>query len=287
MASMDRTHGVLIKMLRDAAVDEHRISPGIFALPRPGKGETDRAAMSLPQALAMIAAIEQEPDPSRWVALILNGMRQGERLGLTWPMVDFEREQIDVSWQLQLLPYLDKHDRSKGFRVPDGYRYTHLNGAACLVRPKTTRSQRIIPMTSWLRDSLLQWRDRAPESPHGLVWCREDGQPIEDRYDRLEWIRLQEVAGVRHPAGRPFKPHEGRHTTVTLLKELRIDNETIEQLVGHSKLIAAYQHHDMLPNSRAALEALGERLGLSSPGAAGGLTAIAGAGPADAAAGAP
>ncbi|WP_296181423.1 hypothetical protein [uncultured Mobiluncus sp.] len=44
-------------------------------------------------------------------------------------MVDLETCTVTVAWQLQALPYLDKDDHAKGFRVPRGYEMRQLTGA--------------------------------------------------------------------------------------------------------------------------------------------------------------
>jgi integrase len=279
LSTMTRTHAVLVKLLRDATVDGAVIHAGVFAVPRAGIGQSDRESIPFNDALALLRVIETEPDPSRWVAVILNGMRQGERLGLSWPFVDFENHVIKVAWQLQELPYIDNANKHLGFRVPDGHKTIQLETRFHLTPPKTKSGVRIIPMTPWFEASLLAWREIAPTSPHGLVWCNEDGSPINPTVDRTEWERLQELAGIAHPARQrlvdghlapaPYVVHEGRHTTVTMLKELAlmhpdlgITDEVIEQIVGQSKLVKDYVHLNLLPNSRVALEALADRLAL-------------------------
>ena len=71
-------------------------------------GPRDRTALAVPEALAILTAAAELPHGSRWVAALLQGMRQGECLGLTWDAVDFDTEALDVSWQLQALPYVDR-----------------------------------------------------------------------------------------------------------------------------------------------------------------------------------
>ena len=261
-ASMRRHQSVLNKMLKDAVIEGYRIHPGLLLIGKTEAGENDREGMNVEQSLAMIQIINGEPDPSRWYGLLLNGLRQGERLGLTWDFIDFDRHIIDVSWQLQELHYKDNANKHLGFRTPDGFTKRHLSGRWHLVRPKTAKGRRVIPMTLPMENALLTWRTHAPESPHGLVWCSVDGSPIEPPNDREEWQRLQAMARVRHPKGRPYLIHETRHSTVTLLKELGAPDAVIEQIVGHTKLVQNYVHVEMLPKTRAAMEQLTNLLAL-------------------------
>lgn len=262
--TMIRTQNVLNRMLKEAVVAGHRVHPGITLMDKPDLGDNPRTAMPLPHALSVLREVEQEPDPSRWVAILLNGMRQGERLGLTWDCVDFENDTIYIRQQLQEMHYRDNKNKHLGFRTPDGYKPIQLEGRWCLVPTKTKAGVRPVPMTKWMKAALLAWREAAPVSPHNLVWCRPDGGPIDPRTDRSEWRRLQDDALVLHPTGRHYDVQEGRHTAITLLKALGVDDKTVELIVGQSRLVQSYVHVDLTAKARKALEDLGATLELGS-----------------------
>lgn len=257
-----RTHSVLMQMLKTAMLEGYDVPDRLLLVKKPQPGENDREAIKVAEALAILNVVSTRPDASLWAALLLQGVRQAERLGLTWACVDFENDTMDISWQLQALPYIDNKEKALGFRVPDAYKVRHLEGQMHLVRPKTRRSTRVIPMVPWMRASLLAWRDLAPESDHDLVWPDPDGKPVKSADDRAEWRRIQDLADVRHPAGRYYVLHEARHTTATLLRQLGVPVEVIEAILGHSKFVTSYDHSDQLPKSREALEQLAERLAL-------------------------
>lgn len=259
-------HTVLTKMLKDAVADGHHISPAVLVQKPPRIAVNDSDAIPTDQAKAILAKASELPDGSRWVAALLQGMRQGECLGLTWKCVDLDAATVDVSWQLQAIPF--EHGcaevalcvnrpghtrpgkprrpgscRNRKLKVPDGYEVRQLDGALCLVRPKTSKGQRIIPLVPWMTAALRAWYDRAPESPHGLVWPRPNGRPQTSDADREAWNTLQETI-ARHPAGRQWHLHEARHTTATLLLEAGIDPVTVTAILGHSSMAASrgYQH---------------------------------------------
>jgi integrase len=206
-------------------------------------------------------------------------MRQGECLGLTWDAVNFDAGTVDVSWQLQAVPY--RHgcvrDGSKwecgrrfggdcpdrALRVPHGYEYRQLDGALCLVRPKTEKGTRLIPLVPWMTAALTQWRDIAPASPHGLIWPRPDGRPQTSAADSSDWQALQDAADVTGP-GRKYLLHEARHTTATLLLENGIDPEVVKAILGHSSIVTSrgYQHVSQ-ELARKAMEGIAGRLQLS------------------------
>lgn len=267
-ASARRAQAVLEKMLRDARTEGHTVPERVLDVEGPEAAETDRDAIPIPDALALLAAAADDRLASRWVAAFLQGMRQAECLGLTWDCVDLDERTIDVSWQLKALPYNVPRDRSSGFRVPVGFTAKPVRGALHLVRPKTARGRRVIPIVPWFADALTRWRDdetaRLAElgrdwPSHGLVWPREDGNPRTDHDDRADWYALQDraqVACVDGEAGRRYLLHEGRHTTATLLRMGGASDETITAVMGHASILStkAYLH----VNNRATREAMGK-----------------------------
>lgn len=267
--------GILTKMLRDALVEGHPVSPRLLEMESPDAAISTREAIPIKDAAALLVTAAKTPDASRWAAALLQGMRQGECLGLTWPCVDLANDVIDVSWQLQPIPYAhgcapkcghrfggDCPDRKR--RVPLGYEVRELNPdeALCLVRPKTEKGQRLIPLTPWMANQLQAWQAVAPASPYGLVWPEPNGEPRRAHLDRADWYALQERAGVGR-ADRPYLLHEARHSAVTLLLELGVDPGVIKAIVGHSNIVTTrgYQTVRMGP-VRDALEAAGAALGL-------------------------
>lgn len=232
-----RVQRVLVKMLRDALEENYSVPSSIFNIkvkkelrqPKPV-----REALELPQAVTVLAHAADLAHGSRWLVAFFQGMRQGECLGLTWDAVDFDNNVIKLEWQLQALPYVTPRDRKSGFRVPAGYEAKHLVERFHLVRPKTDKGWRHIPMVDEVREALLAWREVQPPNPHGLVWTRPDGRPIVKADDGEEFRALQKLAGVKHPSGRPFVSHEIRNTTATLLAELGIEPTIIQAILGHS-----------------------------------------------------
>ncbi|GAB3075489.1 site-specific integrase [Intrasporangium mesophilum] len=254
-------HATLRVMLKAAILEGHNVPQRVLLTPPPRRATNDRQAIPLADALQLLAIVSTREDGPRWVAAFLQGLRQGESLGLTWQAVDFDRHLIEVSWQLQSLPYVEPKDHSKGFRVPDGYEVRQLRGSAHLVRPKTVRGYRVVPMVKWLEAALLDYRASWEPNEWGLLWTDHDQRhggdvviPALATRDRERWTELQTLAGIEHPAGRPYTVHEIRHTTATLLLEAGVDPRVIEEILGHSIVVdrQTYQH----VSTRMALEAL-------------------------------
>lgn len=265
-----QAHYTLTGMLRAARDDGKKVPLIAIETAAPGAAAHDRDAIPLDQVLALLKAADGTPDMARWVAALLQGMRQGEVLGLTWDCVDIESGRLDVSWQLQSLPYREKRDRTSGFRVPDGFKVRHLSGSYHLTRPKTAAGQRIVPLVPWMGAALAAWREVAPANPWGLVWSGVDARNGKPRVtvrrssvDLAAWYALQDVAGVRHPSGRRYVLHEARHTAASLLLDLGYDTPVVQSILGQSSIQATrgYQHVN-LELARRALNDLAGRLAL-------------------------
>jgi integrase len=258
-----RTHSALKSLLRAAEQEGYRVPARVLNTSAPSGSKSDRSDLGLPEALLVLEQASYLPHGSRYVAALLQGLRQGEALGMEWDRIDFDRNLMTVDWQLQPLKYRVARDRSSGFRVPDGYEARQLKGALHLVRPKSDAGWRVIPMVPWFRDALAHWREIAPDSPHGLVWPNPDGSPTYYKADDATWYGLQDAADVRHPKGRYYTIHENRHTTVTLLLEAGVDPAVIIAIVGHSSFLStrAYQHVKQ-EQALAALAGVAERLQL-------------------------
>lgn len=272
-ATVARCMSVLTKMLKDAIVEGHPIPQGVLLVDTTSPGESDRDAIPIEDALVLLAVATAQPDGSRWVAALLQGMRPAECLGLTWDCIDLHAGELDVSWQLKALPYNEPRNPASGFRVPRGYVARPAYKALHLVRPKTSAGQRVIPLVSWMHASLVQWREVCPPTSLGLVWPgtasrQSDGthRPRDDADDRAAWTTLQDVAQVAHldgTIGRRYALYEARHTTATLLREFGADDATITAIMGHATILStkAYLHTDRA-KLRRALEDVAARLQL-------------------------
>lgn len=263
--------GIFQKGLRDAIQEGYLVPEAPLLVAKPAKAVNDRQALPLEHVLKITSHLGSLVDSdvsfagiaSRWVAALLQGLRQGEALGLTWDRIDFVKKTVDISWQLQTLTY---KDRGAGvFSVPVGYQAVQLVGAWHFTRPKTRAGTRIVPLVPWMDAALLRWQACAPQSPYGLVWSRADGSPISAKADLAAWKKLQADLGISKPDGKPYILHEARHTTATILLELGVNPEVVKTIMGHSDIIttANYQHvsHDL---AMAALEGVAERMGLET-----------------------
>lgn len=159
LATMQRTHAVLRKLLSNAVADGYRVSQRARETASPGLGPSPRQSLSVADASRILAVAATRPDASRWVAALVEGLRPAEALGLTWDMIDLNNETMTLAWQLKALPYVEHRSPDRGFRVPRGFEYRQLQGAYHLVRPKTRAGRRRHP-TGWSGPVRMARHDR-------------------------------------------------------------------------------------------------------------------------------
>lgn len=276
-----RYHGPLIRMLKAAAVEGYMIPPNVLMATPPKAAVNDKQSIPVVDAVRLLHHLTKRddsgklllPDSSRWSLSLLQGIRHGEAHGLCWDQVDFKRGEITICWQVQNLKYREKGNPGAGFVMPDGYEVVHIAGSAHLVRPKSSAGWRTMPLLPWAMSALAEWREIAPTNPLGIVWpgrtltsrSKSAGTtwPRNKAADRVEWNEIQAAAGIRHPSGRPYGVHEIRHTTATLLMELKVPASVRVAIMGHSTIRStrAYEHVDP-EQIRSAFEGLGRLLEL-------------------------
>lgn len=267
-SSIARCRAVTLKMLKDAIADGHPVPAEVVAVQprrkrRAKRADDKREGLTLSEVAAILTATRDLPHRSRWDIAFMQGLRQGEALGLTWECVDLDAGLLDVSWQLQSLPYNVARDPASGFRVPDEYDARHLWKSYHLVRPKTQAGERVIPLVEWAVSTLSAWREVAPPNPHGLVWTRPDGKPIGKVADLEEWRAVQRAAGVAHPSGRLYLGHEIRNTTATILAESGVPDDVITAILGHTDIATSRIYVTRrAQQARPAMEAVARALGL-------------------------
>lgn len=183
---------------------------------RPKARTAEQKALTVDQAVRLLAYCSTIPDGPLWAAYLLTGARRGELLGLE---TDRVADVLDLSWQLQRVTNMER-DAS-----PD-YEYRHLIKSLYLTRPKSKKGVRIIPLVEPLRSIMAL---AVQQASGGLVFT-DDGAPYDPDKATDRWAEVLEAAGL--PADVVL--HGSRHTTVDLLYAAKVPEDLIMDIVGHS-----------------------------------------------------
>ncbi len=149
---------------------------------------------------------------------LASGLRRGELLGLVWDDIDFENEVINVKRQLV-------RSKEKGL---------------ILKNPKTEGSIRVIKIDNITAKKLkthkvnqskvkLILTDERFKNTNNLVFCNEEGKPIDPRNLARHFDFLLKKAEIRH-----FRLHDLRHTHATLSLEAGADMKSMQERLGHT-----------------------------------------------------
>jgi integrase len=153
-----------------------------------------------------------------YVLAATTGLRRGELLGLCWDCVDLEQGVITVKRQLQALKgglVLEETTKSKS-----GRRSVVLTDDA--IRELKAHRKRQLQ-----EKLLLGWAYQ----DHNLVFCREDGRPLEPAWFTKHFERLLAKAGV--PV---VRLHDLRHTHASLLLARGVHPKIVQERLGHSSI---------------------------------------------------
>ncbi|MGH4008621.1 MAG: site-specific integrase [Pseudonocardiaceae bacterium] len=213
--SLRLIHQILERALRQAQARDkiRRNVASLITVPEGREGHPSKA-MTLDQAIRLLETLEAETDLrlAAYVVLsLLAGIRTEEARALTWTEVDLQAGTVAV------------------------YRSVRTTGDT-----KTRKSRRVLKLptkaihalrthhtyqAAQRREAADTWHD------HDLVFCREDGTPLDRWQVRREFQKITQTAGL----GADWTPRELRHSFVSILSNngnVRI--EDISDLMGHS-----------------------------------------------------
>lgn len=249
-----------------AAVRESLISrnPANLVSP-PRKAVVDLDVPDLDEALHLLEVLASRPDGAQRATSLLAGARRGEVIGLELDRVD---DMLDLSWQLRRLPWSHGCAGRCGYKTPAAcpdrkmearadYEYRQIKGGLYWTRPKSRKGWRIIPLVDPLRPILERHIAAMSPNPHGLVFARPSGDPIDPDDDSAAWRELMKDT---FGEDREVSLHNLRHAAADLLYLAGVEEDIIQEILGHT-VRGTTRGYKKLGNRQrlvAAMEKMGE-----------------------------
>lgn len=195
----------------------------------------------------LLTKLEGEPLEVRvrWLTALMLGLRQSERLGLTWAG-SFTYLTGSKPLKLTVRQQIARHESGS----------THGSGVYLKHQTKSKRQRSLIvpPYLASLFRQLKKEQDQLRDSPtwkplaglEDLVFTTKTGKPIRQQDDSREWHEL-----LARYSTNPRKPvpdlrgHAARHLQISLLLKLGQPIEMIRDIAGHGSEIVTrevYKH---------------------------------------------
>jgi integrase len=207
-------HQILERTIRHAqARDKVRRNVASLIIVPEGREGRPSKAMTLDQAVKLLDAAGPGSEhrlAAYVVVSLLAGIRTEEARALMWAEVDLKAGTVAV------------------------YRSVRAKGDT-----KTRKSRRVLKLPKKVIEALKEHRKRQAAEQlqageawhdHGLVFCRQDGTPLDRWQVRREFAAITKAAGL----GEDWTPRELRHSFVSILSASGTRIEDISDLMGHS-----------------------------------------------------
>jgi integrase len=174
--------------------------------------------------------VNADPLGALYAVIAATGLRRGEALGLRWDDADLENGVIVVRRAVVQL----------AGRHPCPYCEPGHAGVV-FTTPKSASSEgRIVDLDDVTLGSLLEWRLRQDAersawadayADHGLIFCREDGNPLDPKMVTAYFGQLCDDAGIRR-----VRVHDLRHGAASLRLAAGVDIAIVSKVLGHSQI---------------------------------------------------
>jgi integrase len=138
-------------------------------------------------------------------------------------------------------------------------------GGGLVFREIKERRRKTVPLppelvTALKKHRAAQARERLAAAniweDHDLVWCQENGRPIDSRADWQEWADILEAAGLPHHG-----VHAMRHSAATIALDEGVALAVVQELLGHSDIRVTREYtHVSSPLAHDGAQRLGKAL---------------------------
>jgi integrase len=211
----------------------------------PKRNRTAMATWTGPELERFLAQVKGDRLAALWTFAALSGARRGEVVGLRWADLDLEAGTASIR---QAIVMVARRPTFQGPKTGRGRRLIRLDAATVAALRAHRKAQ---------AEERLAWG--AAWTDHGLVFCQEDGQPLNPE-TVAKWFQAHSRA-----AGLPrIRFHDLRHTWATLALQAGVHPKAVSGRLGHATIaitLDTYSHLLPVVESDAAESVAGLVLG--------------------------
>lgn len=219
-------HRILSRAFKEAMINNLIENNPMLKVKAPKKADFEPTVYDEEQFNELLNSVAGTNDEVPILLAGMLGLRRGEVLGLRWQDIDFDQKTISI---IQTV--------------------TFANGKIEFGPPKTKKSRRTIAAPEGLlkvleKHYVRQAEQRLKTGPkyknHDLVYCRENGEPVNPRTFSRYFKDLLKKYNFPH-----IRFHDLRHFNATMMLKYGIDVKIASERLGHSTTDTTqkiYQH---------------------------------------------
>jgi len=258
-----RIVGVLSSALSDAVRQRRLTHNAARFVALPAEDRAERTPWTAAQAVAFVDHVHRAGDPlaDLFEVIIGTGLRRGEALALCWSDVDIGGRVLTVH--------------------PKRGTLSDVAGRLVFTAPKTKGSSAGVGLSARVVAAFERQRERQDAGRAewgeayqdiGLVFARENGQPLRPEHVLSRFHALTEQAGLPR-----VRLHDLRHLAATLMIAAGVPLALVSKVLRHSKtaITADLYSHLTRESSLAAADSLGDVLDAAAAELAGERAATA------------
>ncbi len=237
---------MIVNAVMEQAFERRLIPEAIRIFPRIRKRKHIVQVYSSEEQRRLEAYIKEHTDIST-VSIYLclyTGLRLGEICALRWENINTEEGYIHVKHTVQRLAVAE---------APGGKTGEKKGGKSelLLTEPKSSSSNRLVPVPSFIIPMLQCYKDRS--QPSDFILSGNPKMPMEPRTFQYQYKRCLARAGIRY-----LNFHSLRHTFATRCITIGMDPKTLSEILGHSdiKITLDYYFHSSFEFKKNQMERL-------------------------------